>query len=459
MGSNLIGSFQTRVNLYNPLGVAGDFASANPRATALTPDGGALIAGPNGVNIGKFAWIESDGRTVTNQGQTSKQPDGFVHRDQQGLLTEYLQAAGTLIPHGFPVTLMVEGDFLANNAGPSSLVRGGTLYASYLDGSVTTGAGTAGSVTATLGSTNTASLGSTNTAALGSTSTGTVVAGHANQITLTAITGTVSVGDYIAAADGSIPSGATVTQNLGSGVYEISANCTTTAQTVTTYGTVMVVSVCTGLISVGDTVSGSGGFPVGATIVSQLPGGTTGGAGSYVLSAPGSAYKASGTGVTTFGNVIKVTAVSTFISVGDTITGGGDFPVAATTITGQTFGATGSTGTYTLSNRGTGYTAGNTGVLTFGFTVTVTGVTSGTFTPGQPVVDATNVTYIPAGCVIESQISGTPGQAGVYTLSLPAISYSAGDTLTTTAGIELTNWTAKSAANVGELVQISTWGN
>ena len=88
MGSPLIGSFQTRVNLYNPLGVEGDFASANPRATALTPEGGALIAGSSGVTIGKFAWIEVDGRSVTNSGQTSSQPDGFVHRDQQGLLTQ-----------------------------------------------------------------------------------------------------------------------------------------------------------------------------------------------------------------------------------------------------------------------------------------------------------------------------------------------------------------------------------
>jgi hypothetical protein len=116
MGSPLIGSFQTRVNQQNPFGVAGDFASANPRATALTPETGAFIAGPNGVTIGKFAWVESDNRTVTNYGQAGTIPRGFVHRDQQGLLTQYLQAAGSIIPPGFPVTLMVAGDFLATNA-------------------------------------------------------------------------------------------------------------------------------------------------------------------------------------------------------------------------------------------------------------------------------------------------------------------------------------------------------
>jgi hypothetical protein len=459
MGSNLIGSFQTRVNLYNPLGVEGDFASANPRATALTPGDGALVAGPNGVTIGKFAWIESDGRTVTNSGQNLAVPDGFVHRDQQGLLTEYLQAAGMLIPPGFPVTLMVAGDFLAVNNGPSSLPRGGKLYASFYDGSVQTSAGTAASVTATLGSTNTASLGSTNTASLGSTSTGTVVAGHANQITLTATTGTISIGDFIAAADDSIPGGTTVLQNLGAGVYEISAECTTTAQTVTTFGAVMVVTSCTGLISVGDTVSGSGGFPVGATITSQLPGGTTGGAGSYVLSAAGSAYKASGTGVTTFGNVVKVTAVSTYISVGDTVSGSGGFPAAVTKISGQLSGTGGSTGTYSLSNRGTAYTASATGVLTFGITVAVTAVGSGTLAAGLPIADATNPSYLPTGAILAAQINGTTGLTGIYALNAAylATEYSAGDNLTTTAGIELTDWTAKSAAAVRELVQISTW--
>jgi hypothetical protein len=78
-------------------------------------------------------------------------------------------------------------------------------------------------------------------------------------------------------------------------------------------------------------------------------------------------------------------------------------------------------------------------------------------------VDATNATYVVANTVIESQVSGTPGQTGIYTLSLPAISYSAGDNLTTTAGIQLTNWTAippqsNTAVAVGDLVQISTWG-
>jgi hypothetical protein len=459
--SNLIGSFQTRVNLYNPLGVEGDFASANPRATALTPNGGALIAGPSGVTIGKFAWIGSDGRTVSNQGSSSVQPDGFVHRDQQGLLTEYLQAAGSIIPPGFPVTLMVRGDFLAKNAGPSSMVRGSTLYTSYADGSVATAAGTAGSVTATLGSTNTASLGSTNTASLGATFTAS--AGSPNtELVVTAVTGLISIGDTLSGVG--ITPGTTVELYIsgstpgGAGTYGLSAANTCSSATITSFGSVIDVTISTGLISIGDTVHGGAGFPTGATIASFVSG-TLGGVGIYTISAPGTAYTASATGVTTFGNVVKVTAVSTYISAGDTITGGAGFPSAATTVASQLSGTPGSTGTYTLSNRGTAYTASASGVLTFGLTVDVTGITTGTFAAGQPVADSTNPTYVPAGAVIASQISGLPGQTGLYTLSLPAIAYSAGDTLTTTAGIELTNFTAQSAAAVGELVQISSWGN
>ena len=245
------------------MGVEGDFASANPRATALTTDGGSLIAGPSGVAIGKFAWIGADGRTVSNSGQYPALPDGFVHRDQQGLLTQYLQAAGSIIPPGFPVTLMRQGDFLDKNTGPSSITRYSTLYASYIDGSLQTAAATAGSVTATLGSTNTASLGAT-------------------------FTGTASVAS-----------------------------------------TSLVVTAVTGLISIGDTVSGSG-ITDAPTIIAQTAG-TTGGAGTYTLS---SAETCTGGTVTCFGNVVNVTAVSQYISVGDSITHA-SYPAGAK-ITGQT---------------------------------------------------------------------------------------------------------------------------
>ena len=66
------------------------FASANPRATALTPcfdaNGnlvGALIAGPEGVTIGQFSWVEADGVTVNNNGGSHYSPEAIEARREE----------------------------------------------------------------------------------------------------------------------------------------------------------------------------------------------------------------------------------------------------------------------------------------------------------------------------------------------------------------------------------------
>jgi hypothetical protein len=314
---NSIGSFQTSVNQYNPEAVEGDFASANPRATALTVgfdsngnQTSGLIAGPNGVTVGQFVWLAADGVTVNNYPSSngSGKPLGFVHRDQQGLLTSYLQAAGNLIPAGFPVTVMVEGDFFDLIAGGSAAVYGSTCYARYADGAL-----------------------------------------------------------FI----GSAPTGGSATGSIGA------------TFTATGSGTNLTVTSVTGLISIGDTISGTG-VPAGTTILSQTSG-TTGGAGVYVTSA---ATTASAATVTSFGTVLDVTAVSSgTLAVGDAITG----------------------------------------------------------------------TNIPTGAVITSQVSGSAGGVGVYTIDVPATQYVASETVTVVAGI-LTGWVAKTPAAVGALTQISSWG-
>lgn len=378
--------FQKQVNSQPAPFVAGDRVSMNPIATVDAGPSG-LVAGPLGVTVGKFAWVSADGVTVTNSGQYPAVPDGFVPREQQGLTTDYLAQASMKIPAGFPVTLIKAGDYASVNTGPSALARRGSLYANYADGSVATAAGTAGSVTATLGSTNTGSLGATFTAA------GSVAS---NQLVVTAVTG---------------------------------------------------------LISVGDTVSGTG-ITDSPTILNQVSG-TTGGAGTYTLSKVETVTAGGGT-VTCFGPTVKITVVSTYISVGDTISHA-NYPSGAT-ITAQVSGTAGGVGVYTISAPGTQYVASASAVLTFGLTVAVTAVGSGSFLPGQPVVDATTGANITANSVIATQVSGTAGSTGIYTLTLPATAYAAGDNLTTTAGIALTQWTAQSAAASGELVKISTFG-
>lgn len=371
-------SFQRQVNLTPAPAVVGDFASTNPRATVLAGPGG-LVAGPEGVTVGKFAWVDADGITVHSHGTAPHAPAGFVHREQQGLISQYLAEQSMVIPAGWPVVLHNQGDFFAKVEGANAAAVGAALYADYDTGGVTVGSATASaSATGSIGATTTASQGATFTA----TGTGT-------SLVVTGVTGVITVGETISGTG--VPANTTIAAQVsgtpgGAGTYTTSQATTAAAATVTSFGTTLTVTAATGYLSVGDTVSGGAGLPVGATIVSQTSG-TTGGTGSYVLSAAATAYTASGT-VTAFGDVLHVTTVA-----------------------------------------------------------------SGALAVGKPVTG----TGVPTGAIITAQIDGTAGGAGNYRISPAATAYAASTALTVVGGV-LTNWTAQSAAAVGELTKISTWG-
>ncbi len=376
-------SFQNRVNTLVPIAVAGDFASANPRASVLSTPGG-LVSGVGGVDVAKFAWIDpTDGITVHNYGTAPAAPNGFVGRNQQAVIQTYLAQSSNNIPVGFPLVLFDEGEFFATITGATaSTGTNQAVYATYATGDITIGAAATGAVaTGAMGSTSTGALGATFTASADTDDT---------RLVVTSVTGLISIGDTVSGTG--ITAGTTILSQVsgttgGAGTYQLSASNTTSAATVTAFGAVMKTSATTGLISIGDTVSGGAGFPVGATVVAQTAG-TTGGAGTYTLSARGSAYTASASGVTTFGNVLNVTAM-----------------------------------------------------------------TSGTLAVGQPI----SGTGLTANSVIASQVSGTVGAIGVYTLTQRATAYAASTTVTSVAGV-LTNFVTKTIAAVGELVKISTWG-
>lgn len=126
--------FQGSVNYNWTPGYPGAIASQNPRRSAISPDGG-FRAGPSGLTIAAFAWLNADGLTVSNTG--SGKPAGFVHRDQQGLTTQYLQGATMGIPAGFAVTLSSGGDFWA--VASTAATVGQSVYASTTDGTIQTG--------------------------------------------------------------------------------------------------------------------------------------------------------------------------------------------------------------------------------------------------------------------------------------------------------------------------------
>lgn len=291
--------FQTQVNINQAPAVAGDFASANPRATALA-GAGALVAGAGGVVVGRFAWIdETDGVTVNSFGRFTGAPSGFVHREQQALITTYLAESGNAIPAGFPVTLHNEGDFFATVGGSTAATIGAAVYASYADGSIQIGsAQTGASVTASIGATFTAS-------------------GSGTALTVSAVTGLISIGDTVAGTG--IPAGTTIVSQTsgttgGAGVYVTSAATTISAATATSFGTVLnVTAVGSGTLVVGAPVS----TPSGAVIASQISG-ATGDIGLYRLDQAATAYTASGT-VTTVGGVLTKFKAQSIAAVGELV--------------------------------------------------------------------------------------------------------------------------------------------
>ena len=293
--------FQKQVNLTPAPAVAGDFASSNPRATVLAGPGG-LVAGALGVTVGKFAWVDDDGVTVQSFGTATKAPQGFVHREQQALIQQYLAEAGMNIPQGFPVVLHNEGDFWAKLAGDNAATIGAAIYADYSNGDVCAVAAPAGaSVTASIGATFTA------------TGTGT-------SLVVTSVTGRISIGDKIAGTG--VTAGTTIAAQVsgtagGAGTYTTSAATTAAAATVTAFGIVLnVTAVGYGVLEVGDAVSGTG-IPSGAVVASQVSG-TAGGVGIYTLDTAATAYAASTT-VTAVGGVLTAFKAQSAAAVGELV--------------------------------------------------------------------------------------------------------------------------------------------
>ncbi|MVW80184.1 structural cement protein Gp24 [Bordetella sp. 02P26C-1] len=120
--------------------VEGDFASSNPRFVALAgPEGfvsgGNAGGGTSGCVVGRFAWANAAG-VVTNGGTGA--PTGFVHREQQAVITAWLNESTMVIPAGLPVTVYSGGDFWAKTETVATV--GQKVFASNTTGAIKTGA-------------------------------------------------------------------------------------------------------------------------------------------------------------------------------------------------------------------------------------------------------------------------------------------------------------------------------
>lgn len=295
------GSFQTKVNAFQAPGIAGDFASANPRSTVLTSEWqdstGAthvgISAGAGGLVIGSFAWLDAATHSVaTNSG--SGAPAGFVGRGMQGLITTYLTAYGATIPAGFMgVPIYVEGDFFVVNNGTNEAVQGMKAYANYANGLATFNQ---------TGSLTSAGVGTASTISAGTAGfIGSIVDDILNVTSVTS--GTIYVGEILTGPAG-IATGTQVTiANTGTGqtgtytVFPREQNIAAGSTFAATYGSMNIGTATTAGFAVGQVVSGTS-VVANTVITAEVTG--TGGAGLYVVS-PTQAV--SSTTITSYGNI------------------------------------------------------------------------------------------------------------------------------------------------------------
>lgn len=292
--------FQTFVNDQPPLAVVGDFASMNPRATALAGAGAlrstsALDYLSNAATpvVGNFAWGASD--LASRQKPVGASVAGFVANELQTVIPFLSPTASNLVnttrlsvQSGFPVTLYTHGDFWVIPVSPVAGIvsPGDTVYARQSDGAVTndptpfSATGVQATTVMTISAVTKGAL--VPGMALSGTTAGSVVVAQLTGTPGGAGTYTMSVSETVGSA--------TVT---GAGVdtgYKFQSSITADASFtgVIAAGTgILTVSALTGVVGIGQYLNGTG-VPANLFIVSQLSG-TTGLAGTYQTSSIGPA--------------------------------------------------------------------------------------------------------------------------------------------------------------------------
>ena len=272
-----IGGRQTSVSVQPAIGVAGDFADTNPRATVNAGAGG-LVAGPNGATIGRFAWAtyqyaDNDNAPALVNSFGQGQVTGFVAREQQGLITTYLADSSMVVAPGFQTTLWSAGSFLAKNDDTVQALNQGTVYADLATGKILASAHTA-SFTGSI-------------AAESASFTGSITG---NLLTVTAVaSGAIVPGAIMGTAGGVAAATDIVAQLSGStggvGTYALSIPEQTVPSNNLTasYGLLTASAVAAGTIEVGGILTGTGGGGVAAGSVITGEGTGAGNTGTYYV--------------------------------------------------------------------------------------------------------------------------------------------------------------------------------
>lgn len=285
--------FQTFVNRNPPPNVIGGFASMNPRASALAGEGAFrsglgtnYLSAQNLAVIGNFAWGQSF--YAGAQKPAGASVIGFVANELQTNIPFLAPGAGVnptrlSIEVGFDVTLFTHGDFWTLPVAPVAGIvsPGDTVYARQYDGAPTNDpvafSGTASQATTVL---------TVSAVASGALVPGMVVDSSGADATVIAqLTGTPGgVGTYTVSTSATVGSGAVTAAAVDTGYKwqsQTVADAVTGADASIAAGTgvLTVGSMVSGVIEVGQNVSGTG-VPANLFITAQLSG-TAGGAGTY----------------------------------------------------------------------------------------------------------------------------------------------------------------------------------
>ncbi len=400
-----IGGFPRTAQVVQAIGVAGDFATANPRFTVASnpnPNAPGFVAGPNGVGTGAFCWADPLNLSISNTG--TGLVTGFVGREGQlADIVVYLAYYSNTILSGQPVIPYSGGDFFVLNTGASPTSIGQKAYANFQTGLVTF-------------------------AASGSPPTSATDSGATLDRIVSASTG------------GALPTTNTATVSIAAAVGN--------AFSVMTVSGVGAGSVLAG--GVGQTVNGIGIDPA-TTIIAQLPGGTLGGAGTYSVSVnqvvpAGTAATLSGGGLTLTGaNQTGVFAPSMTISGTNVPTG--------TTILAYGTATAGAAGTYLVDRPATVAATASTVTATNAMLLTVSGASSGTWALNDALFGASVVAQsIVANGVTNPNLTGLGG-VGTYLTNVEQSALTA-QTISVASGVE-TKWAAQTVAGPGDLVIMS----
>lgn len=320
--------FQSVINDYQAPAVKGDFASMNPFASVLAGPGG-LVAPAGGLIVGNFAWVGPNGQV--SQSYVAGWQIGFLGRNMQALITEFLAEGTMIVPEGFMVTLFNEGDYWTDF--PAGGTVGGYVFADPNDGQ------------AVYAPTNSAPTLGTGTATAGATISSGTTDGTTDVLTVTTVThGVISPGDHVTGTG--IVAGTTVLNQLtgtpgGAGTYTLSTipSAESNEAMVFTSPKLLVTAIANGAFTPGDVLSGTG-VPSGTAILSQ--------------EAPFSGVASILTGALSTLVVTSVQPGTDLLRVGVALPAIPGLGIAAgTTISAQVSGTPGGVGSYTLSAAAT----------------------------------------------------------------------------------------------------------